>query len=146
MVLVRPVGVLLSTEDGVGPEPRWNTIICGMHLKALNGAHVQGQGQLVITGRRLIGMIDKEMTADGSPLSAPTSGNIFCFTFHRDDVYPPQVKKRRLAPSDFTFRSKEQQPVALQMRVILAMGYIANDKMGYWHDKNMLHALSEDGR
>jgi translation elongation factor EF-1beta len=56
------------------------------------------------------------------------------------------VKKHRLTPSDFSFRSKEEQPVAFQLLVIAAMVYVANDKMGYWHDKNMLRSLSEEGR
>ena len=91
-------------------------------------------------------MIDNGTAAGGPPLSVGTSGSVFCFTFHRDDVYPPQVKKHRLTPSDFTFRSKEEQPVAFQLLVIAAMAYVANDKMGYWQDKNMLHSLSEEGR
>ncbi|HUC59719.1 MAG TPA: hypothetical protein VMA95_20130 [Streptosporangiaceae bacterium] len=145
MVLIRPAGQLLGAEDAVGPEPRWNLLLCGMRIKARDGTDAQGQGQLLITGQRLIGMIDTG-TAGGSRLSADSSGSIFCFAFLRDDVYPPQVKKHRLTPSDFSFRSKEQQPVAFQMMVIAAMAYIANDKVGYWFDKNMLHALSDEGR
>jgi hypothetical protein len=146
MVLAKPAGVLLSAEEAIGPEPRWNTILCGMRLKALDGTDVEGQGQLIITSQRFIGMIDNGKSAGGAPLSVATSGSIFCFTFHRDDVYPPQVKKHRLTPSDFTFRSKEEQPVAFQLLVIAAMAYVANDKMGYWHDKDMFRVLSEEGR
>lgn len=146
MVLVRPAGGLLGAADAVGPEPRWNTILCGMRLKALDGTDVEGQGQLVITGQRFIGMIDNGKSAAGAALSVATSGSIFCFTFHRDDVYPPEVKKHRLTPSDFSFRSKEEQPVAFRLLVIAAMAYVANDKMGYWHDNNMFRVLSDEGR
>jgi hypothetical protein len=146
MVLIKPAGALLSAEEAVGPEPRWNYILCGMHLKAMDGTDVRGTGHLVITGQRFIGMIDSGTATGGPPLSVATSGNIFCFTCRRDDVYPPQVKKHRLTPSDFSFRSKEEQPVAFQLLVIAAMVYVANDKMGYWHDKNMLRSLSEEGR
>jgi hypothetical protein len=37
-----------------------------------------------------------------------------------------------------TLLSKEEQPVAFQLLVIAAMAYVANDKMGHWHDNNML--------
>jgi hypothetical protein len=146
MVLIKPAGALLSEEEAVGPEPRWNHILCGMRLQAMDGTNVQGNGQLIITGQRFIGMIDSGTAAGAPPLSVSTSGSIFCFTCHRDDVYPPQVKKHRLTPSDFSFRSKEEQPVAFQLLVIAAMAYVANDQMGYWYDKNMLHSLSEEGR
>jgi hypothetical protein len=146
MVLMKPAGTLLSAAETVGPEPRWNNILCGMHLITLDGSNVQGRGQLIITGQRFIGMIDEGTAVGGPPLSVTKSGSIFCFTFHRDDVYPAQVKKRVLQPSDFSFRSREEQPVAFQLMVIMAMVCVANDKMGYWHDKNMLHSLSEEGR
>ncbi len=145
MVLIKPSGTLLAAAEAVGPEPRWNTILCGLRLKAMDGTDVQGNGQLILTGQRFIGMIDNG-TAGGQPFSVASSGSIFCFAFHRDDVYAPQVKKHRLTPSDFSFRSKEEQPVAFQLLVLMAMAYVANDKMGYWHDKNMLHTLSEEGR
>jgi hypothetical protein len=146
MVLIRPAGALLSPDNSVGPEPRWNDILCGIQLKARDRTDVQGQGQLLITGQRLIGMVESGKVANGSPLSIGSSGNIFCFSCQRDDVYAPQIKKHRLTPSDFHFRSKEEQPVAFELLIFMAMGYVANDKVGYWHDKNMLHALSEEGR
>jgi|ERR1022692_390500 hypothetical protein len=146
MVLIKPTGSLLDAEAAVGPEPRWNSVLCGMRLKARDGTDVQGQGQLVITGQRLIGMIDNGTAAGGPPLSVATDGDIFCFICHRDDVYPPQVRKHRLTPSEFSFRSKEEQPVSFHLVVFAAMAYVANNKMGYWHDKNMLHSLSEEGR
>jgi hypothetical protein len=146
MILVKPAGALLHEEEAVGPEPRWNNVLCGMLIKAIDGTEAHGQGQLLITGQRLIGMIDNGTASGGSPLSIGTSGNIFCFTCRRDDVYPPQVKKRRLTPSDFAFQSKQGQPVAFQLLVFAGAVYISNAKMGYWHDKNMLQALSEEGR
>jgi|SRR5579859_41427 len=146
MVLIKPAGALLSAEEAVGPEPRYNHILCGMRLKAMDGSDAQGQGQLILTGQRFIGMIDTGTAAGGPPLSVATSGHVFCFAFHRDDVYDPVVKKRRLTPSDFSFRSKDGQPVAFQLQVIMAMAYVANGKMGYWQDANMLRALSEEGR
>ena len=145
MVLIKPAGALLGADEAVGPEPRWNDILCGMRIKALDGTDVRGQGQLLITGQRFIGMIDSDKVASGPP-SGTTSGKVFCLSFHRDDVYFPEIKKHRLTPSDFLFRSKEEQPVAFQLLVFAAMVYVANDKMGYWHDRNMLHALSEEGR
>jgi hypothetical protein len=146
MVIIKPAGSLLGPEEAIGPERSYH-ILCGMSLKAMDGTEVQGSGQLIITGQRLIGMVDSGTAAGGAPLSVEKSGNVFCFTCRRDDVYPPQVKKRRLTPSDFTFRSKEEQTVAFNLLVITAMVQIATgDKMEYWQDKNMLHALSDEGR
>ena len=61
-------------------------------------------------------------------------------------MYPPQVKKHRLTPSEFSFRSREEQSVAFQLSIFAAAADVANDKMGYWHDNNMLQTLSEEGR
>lgn len=44
-------------------------------LKAMDGTDAQGQGQLLITGQRIIGMIENGQVAGGSPLSDST-GNI----------------------------------------------------------------------
>jgi hypothetical protein len=119
-----------------------------MSLKALDGTNVEGGGQLVITGQRFIGMIDivKGTSPRTSAISTTKSGSTFCFSLHRDDVYPPEVKKHLLTPSDFLFRSKEEQPVSFRFLVFAATAYIANDKMGYWQDKDMLRCLSEEGR
>ena len=69
MVLIRPAGMLLNAEEAIGPEPRWNCIICGIRIQALDGTNAQGRGQLLITGQRLIGMIEngKQPVADHSP-------------------------------------------------------------------------------
>jgi hypothetical protein len=145
-VLVTPASNLLSENDAVGPEPRWNHLLCGIGLQLKNGTVAAGAGQFVITGRRFIGMIDSG-TLTGSPaLDVDTSGHIYCFTINRDDVYPPAIKKHRLKPSEFTFRSTEEQEVAFQLVIYAAWAYIANKKMNYWHDKNMLRAVSDEGR
>jgi hypothetical protein len=146
MVLIKPAGDLLTGENAVGPEPRWNHILCGIRLKAMDGTDAQGSGQLIITGQRLIGMIDTGKVTGARPLDLDTSGNVFCFALHRGDVYSPQMKKHRLTPSEFLFRSKEEQNTAFHLVIFSALVYVANGKMGYWHDKNMLHAISEEGR
>ena len=146
MVLLRPAGGLLPEEDAVGPEPRWNQILCGLHLRATDGTVAQGTGQLIVTGQRFVGMIDNGTAAGGSALSVATSGSVFCFAFRRDDVCAPSIKKHHLTPSDFAFRSTEGLAVSFQLTVIAAMAYVANGKMNYWHDRNMLHALSDEGR
>jgi hypothetical protein len=146
MVLILPASNLLAEDASVGPEPAWNHVLCGMKLRAGDGTEAQGTGQLLITGRRFIGMIDTGTAAGSAPLALETSGNVFCFTFDRDDVYAPKMDKHRLTPSDFSFRSKEELAVGFQFTVYSAAAYVANSKMSYWHDKNMLYALSDEGR
>jgi hypothetical protein len=146
MILIRPAGSLLSEEDAVGPEPRSSYIMCGMGLRTQDGTAAQGSGLLVITAQRFIGMIDDGMAAGGPLLALDTSGHVFCFTLRRDDVDSPHIIKHRLQPSEFIFRSKRELAAAFQLNVFSALVFIANGKMGYWHDKNMLHALSDEGR
>ena len=146
MILLRPAGRLLPQEESVGPEPRWNHVICGMHLKTGDGSVAQGSGQLLITGQRFIGMISDGSATDSKPLGLDSSGSVFCFAFHRDDIYSPEVKRRRLKPSDYLFRAKEELPLSFVLTVFAAMASIANGKTSLWHDKNMDYALSVEGR
>lgn len=146
MVLLRPAGSLLSGEDAVGPEPRFNHVVCGMQLRSRDGTVAEGSGQLIISGQRFLGLIDSGTVTGGPPLDVNTSGNVFCFTFLRSDVYAPEIKKRRMKPSDFTFRSKEELPEGFTCTVFSAMASIANGKTSLWYDKNMLQAISEEGR
>lgn len=145
-VLILPASNLLSGDDAVGPEPHWNHLLCGIGLQLKNGTVAAGAGQLVITGRRFISMIDSGTLTGAPDLDLDTSGHVYCFTINRDDVYLPEMKKHLLKPSEFTFRSKEEQEVAFQFVVYAAVAYIANKKMNYWHDKNMLRAVSDEGR
>jgi hypothetical protein len=146
MVIIRPAGDLLAGDAAVGPEPRWNLVMCGIGLKSADGTNAVGSGQLIITGQRLIGMIDAGKAAGAPPLSLATSGHVFCFSLDRDDVQLPQQKKHRLTPSEFFFPSQAAQPVKFQLTVFSAMACIANDKMAYWYDKNMLNAMTPEGR
>ncbi len=146
MVVIRPAGALLTGEDAIGPEPRWNHVVCGLRLKALDGTDVQGGGQLLITGRRFIGMIENGTQGGAPPLALQKTGSVFCFTLQRDDAYLPEMKKHRLTPSDFAFRSKEELGLGFVFVVFSAAASIANGKMSYWYDKNMLYAMSKEGR
>ncbi len=146
MVLLRPAGTLLAGDAAIGPEPRWNHILCGISIKTADGTEAHGQGQFIITGQRFIGMIDNGTAGGTSPLSAAKTGKIFCFSFGRDDVSPPEVKKHRLQPSDFTFVGQQGQPVRFRVLIFAGMAYVANDKIGYWHDKDMFRVLSDEGR
>ncbi len=145
MVLVRPAASLLPEEEALGPEGSFYLLACGLHLKASDGTTAQGSGQLLITGRRLIGMLTNGSATGSNPLSA-TTGNVFCFSLNRDDVLPPEVKTRRLKPSEYTFRSRDGLAVQFQLLVFAAMAAIANGKTILWYDKNMNFALSPEGQ
>jgi len=145
-VLIRPAGKLLSEEHAIGPEPRWNHILCGTWLQARAGTVAEGAGQLVVTGQRMIGMIESGTASRAPPLALNSSGNVFCFTFHHDDVYAPEMKKCRLKPSDFFFRSKEGQTLGFQFLFFNAMIAVPNGKTNYWLDKSMTFMMSAEGR
>jgi len=145
MVLLRPAAQLLDEEDSVGPEPRFYFLLCGLQLKARNGSAANGSGQLVITGRRILGMITKG-TAGSKPFSLDETGDVFCFSINRSDVYAPQVKRRRLLPSDFSFRAKEESPIAFGLMVFSCMVNIVNSQMSYCDDRAIMNrAFSAEG-
>ncbi|HTW06413.1 MAG TPA: hypothetical protein VME46_02830 [Acidimicrobiales bacterium] len=145
MILLRPATSLLPEGEAVGPEPRFNLVVCGMHLKSGDGTVAQGSGQLVITAQRLLGMINNGTATGSNPLSS-SSGSVFCFSIGRDDIYAPDVTKRRFKPSDYGFRAREEQTPSFYLTVFSAMASIANGKTLYWHDKNMDSAMSAEGR
>jgi len=135
----------LSTEN-VGYEPRWYRLLGFVQLGARDGTHAYGSGQVIITGRRFIGMIDSGVGRNGAELAIDASGKIFCFTLDRADVYSPDVvKKRRVLPSEFRFRSKEEVEVGFQF-VLGAMFSIVNGQFNYWYDKDTLRAVSDEAR
>jgi len=145
MILLRPASTLLPESEAVGREPRFNLIVCGLHLASGDGTVAQGSGQFVITGQRLLGMIDNGTATGSKPLS-PGSGNVFCFALSRDDVYAPEVTRHRFKPSDYIFRAKDEQAVSFCLTVFSGMASVSNGKTQYWHDKNMDYALSAEGR
>lgn len=146
MVLIRPSRKLLPESEAIGPEPRWHHVLCGLNLRLGDGTVEEGSGQLLITGRRVIGIIDEVLVPRSSgELSTPETA--FCFTFLRDDVYPAEKKKNRFPkPSDFTFRSREEQPISFRLIVFSALGSVSSNQLHLWHDKNMIHALSDERR
>lgn len=77
----------------------------------------KGLGQIVVTGRRIIGMI-----TDGSVGSAvldESVGSVYAFTFDLDDSGPVEVKKNWLGkPITAVLRSKDQQKRPFGLRVI----------------------------
>lgn len=130
----------------VGPEPRWNHLVCGVGLQTGNGKIVAGSGQMIITAQRYLFMVDDGDIDGTAKLDIKSIGTVYCFYVLRDDVYDPEVKRHRFKPSEFFFRSKEEAPVSFRIAAYAAYAYIVNDQMGYWHDKDMLRALSEAGR
>jgi hypothetical protein len=146
MVLVLPSPELLDAEHAVGDEPSWNHLVCGLELRTKDGTVAQGSGQLLITGRRYIAMIDTGSVTGESPLTLSKEGDVYCFALLRDDVGAPAINKHMLTPADYTFRSKDDQALPFQFAVQGAAVCIANSKASYWHDKNMRRAISEEGR
>lgn len=147
-VLMLPHRKAFADPDVVGPEPSWNHLVCGVGLETGEGKVVAGSGQMVITPQRYLFMVD-----DGDvnrkrklKLEINSTGVVYCFSVLRDDVYEPEVKKKRLQPSQFFFRSKEEAPIKFRIAAYAAWAYIVNDHMGYWHDKSMVRALSDEGR
>jgi len=145
-VLMVPDTKAFRDGESVGPEPLYRHILCGAGLQTGNGTVVAGSGQMVITPQRLLFMVDDGDVNSKLKLDINSNGEVYCFYVLRDDVYEPEVKKKRLKPSEFFFRSKEEAPVSFRIAAYAAWAYVAGDHLGYWYDKNMLSALSDEGR
>ena len=142
LVLIRPAANLLAASDAIGPEAKFWQMFCGLSLRLGDGTRKGGSGQLLITEQRFIGMLDQAVGDDGKPKEMDPPGAAYCFTFLRSDVYEPEVEKKRLKPSDFTFRSKEEQAISFRLTVFAAYASVSKDKLHYWHDKDTFRALS----
>jgi hypothetical protein len=145
-ILMLPHREAFEDPDVVGPEPRWNHLVCGVGLETGDGKVVAGSGQMVITPQRYLFMVDDGDVNRNLKLDVNSTGNVYCFSVLREDVYDPEVKKKRLQPSQFFLRGKEEAPIKFRIAAYAAYAYIVSDHMGYWQDKSMIRALSEEGR
>lgn len=145
-ILLRPAAKLLAVEEDIGPEPRYHLIMSGLQLKFGENKVAQGSGQLVITGKRLLGMIDEGTVSGGVPLSVDASGKVFCFSILHEDVEAPIIKRQRLQPSIYEFRAKDAQTTSFAFTVYSALACVNGNRFQYWHDRDMDHALSIRGR
>lgn len=146
MVLLKPSTKLSSAKDAIGPEPKYYTVLCNLNLQTPDGKVAQGQGQLLITAQRVVGMIEKGALTGNPPLLLKGSGKVYCFTFFRNDVDGLELEKHPITLSKFLFTSKKELEVPFQLSISSAEVSVINNKMAPWHDKHMLDAFSDPGR
>jgi hypothetical protein len=142
IVLIKPAPNLMSEDERIEGESTFFQFMCGMDIAWTDGGKAQGSGQLIITNKRFIGMIDSG-EANGKQLAIGATGQTFCFMFPKRDVSEPEVKKRRLKPSEYTFRSNTSVESAFRLTVFGAYGFVKNNKIGICHDEHIVRALSK---
>ena len=139
-------GLLLHPATGNDFEPGYYRYMCGIGLKLGNGLTAGKIGQIVVTGRRLLGMVT-DGTAGDVALSGE-AGVIYAFSIDLDDFYGPQARTNwRGKPVEAVFRSKEDQPLAFILQVFSVAVNVTNDgKIAYTSVANFITKFSPESR
>lgn len=129
-----------------GYEKRCVRFATGLMLTLADGTVAQNQGQLVVTGHRLLGMITSgsvgKMSLDES------SGAIYAFAIDRDDLQPYELKKNwRGNTSQVRLQSKSGLEPRFQLNIFSMVASLNNDgTTDIVSFPALLSRLSADGR
>jgi hypothetical protein len=120
--------------------------MAGMTLKLGDGTEAERQGQLIVTGERLLGMFTSG-SVGGHPLNGE-AGSVFVFTLDLDDIdlMKPTTDRRGRAVS-VVLASKQDLLPWFVLSVITAPLAVGND--GSWTrttTATLLEQLSPEGR
>ncbi len=83
--------ILIGPGSDPDYEPRFARFLCGIILRLSDGTVAQNQGQLVISGRRILGMVT-DGSVGGRVLNSQV-GSVYAFSIDRDEIKPPVAKK-----------------------------------------------------
>ena len=109
-----------------GFEPSYVRYIGGIILKLGDGTVAQTQGQLVVTGQRLIGMITKGSA--GKAVLNESVGSVYAFAIDLDDIRPAEIKTNwRGKPIEAIIQSKEGQSPTFLLQVFSIDFSLKND-------------------
>jgi hypothetical protein len=118
--------LMIYPDTGTDFEPIYVRYATGMKLQLGDGTIAQIQGQLVVTGQRLIGMITNGSV--GKAALNETAGTVYAFALDLDDIRPVEIKKNwRGLPVEAMFRSKEGQSPAFLLQVFSIVAVIKNN-------------------
>jgi hypothetical protein len=118
--------VMLYPAAEPGFEPNFVRYAGGMFLKLGDGTVAQSTGQLVVTGRRLLGVVTQGSV--GNHKLDDATGAVFAFVINREDMHPPQTKTNwRGKPVEAVIRSTEEQTLAFVLQVFSVVAAIKND-------------------
>jgi len=111
-------------------EPRFARFAVSLHLTLGAGLVLAGVGQLVVTGRRVIGLVTEG--AAGQVTFEETRGKVCGFSFDWDDVGPPSISCNwRGKPTMVSFESSTDASERFKL-VILDAPYVLK------HDGSMV--------
>ncbi len=133
-----------SREKGFGP---WYTRYVGsMSLTTGSDMKVQGTGQLVVTGRRLLVMVT-DGTFNGKPLGEK-DGYICGFSIDHDDIVTTKLKSNwRGKPVEVTFASSDQASPWFVLHIVSVAAWITDDgKVGPTTVERFLKKMSPESR
>jgi hypothetical protein len=118
--------LLLSKNSDDGVEPLQVRFATGMVLNLADGTTVGTQGQLVITGERVLGLITDGKVGDD--VINESIGSIFTFVFDLDDIGQIESKSNwRGKPVELVFHSKENQSPIFSLQVFSVVAVLKSD-------------------
>jgi hypothetical protein len=141
---------LFLHPKGALSEPRYARFVAGLRVKVVNNAltsEVEGQGQLVVSGERLVGMIDAPLLG-GAPWRNGNKLRVFAFTLDRDDIGLVHPKTNRLGrPIGLVIAGKETLRPWLAVEVIATPAFLRNSgEAGPSSIPNLMDRLTPSGR
>ncbi len=116
----------LYPASDMGAEPTYARFAAGMSLRTGDGIAAQRQGQLIVTGRRLLGMFTSGAVGN-QPLNGG-SGSIFAFSIEFDDVATVTPKTNwRGRPVEATIASNNDLDPWFSLHVLVVAASLKND-------------------
>jgi hypothetical protein len=118
--------LMMYPASGQGFEPTYVRYMVGMTLRLGDGTTAQQQGQLIVTGQRLLGMFTSGSV--GNKQLNGQAGSIFVFTIDLDDidVITPKTN-RRGKPVEATLSSRDDLDPWFVLHIITVAASLKND-------------------
>ena len=136
----------LYPNSDKGFEPTYARYAVGMTLKLGDGTVAQQQGQLIVSGHRLLGMFTSG-SLGGQPLDE-SIGTIFAFSIDVDDIARIEPKNNwRGKPVEATIASDDKLDPWFVLHIITVAASLKNDgKATPTSIQTFLPRLSPEGR
>ncbi len=138
--------VLIYPDSEPEFEPRYVRFAAGLLLKLDDGTSVQGSAQIVVTGRRIVGLFfDGSLGSTELDLSA---GSAYAFSVDLDDLQPLVVRTNwRNRPIEARIRSRTGQEPAFLLQVYALFVQVRDDGgIVYTSLDSFLRLLTPEGR
>lgn len=118
--------LMLYPNSDAGTQPRFARYAVGMKLQVGGVVGAQGEGQLVVTGRRLLGLFTGGSTASHHPLNG-RGGAVFAFALNQDDIETNKSKTNwRGKEVEAVLASREDAQPWFILQVLVMVATVTN--------------------